>query len=278
MIYLRQSTASQEVQLGIFLDSTDAVTPETGLTIANTDIKLFKTGAAGEVDKNSGGATHDAGGKYIAVLDATDTDTTGSMTITCQVAGALPVKVTCVVLSAQVYDSIISGSDNLEVDLVSMVGASGTALPSTQASVDTKASQVSVDSVEGKVDVIDTNVDAILVDTGTTIPATLSGLSTFNAASDTVDVGAINGSTDAASNLATSAEQIITGSVSSGTAGSLVTDLPSKASNFWVGRIVIFTSGTLAGSASNVTASTGSTLTVNGFSAAPSASDTFAIV
>lgn len=39
-IYLRQSTASQEVPLGYFLDSTDGNTEKTGLTIANTDIKI----------------------------------------------------------------------------------------------------------------------------------------------------------------------------------------------------------------------------------------------
>jgi len=35
---LRQSTASQELLLGPFVDSTDGVTAETALTIANTDI------------------------------------------------------------------------------------------------------------------------------------------------------------------------------------------------------------------------------------------------
>ena len=40
-MYLRQSTASQEVQLGKFVDDTDGKTAETALTINNTDIKLF---------------------------------------------------------------------------------------------------------------------------------------------------------------------------------------------------------------------------------------------
>ena len=57
MNILRQSTASQDVIIGAFIDDTDFKTPETGLTIANTDIKLMKDGAA-SVNKNSGGATH----------------------------------------------------------------------------------------------------------------------------------------------------------------------------------------------------------------------------
>jgi len=80
-MFLRQSTASQEITLGPFLDDTDGKTAETGLTIANTDIKLWKSGGTTESDKNSGGATHIAGGRYYAVLDATDTNTVGMLEI-----------------------------------------------------------------------------------------------------------------------------------------------------------------------------------------------------
>lgn len=103
-IYLRQSTASQEVPLGYFVDSTDGNTEETGLTIANTDIKVWKTGATTLASKNSGGATHIATGIYYAVLDATDTDTIGPLVIFIHVAGALAVRVECCVLDEAVYD------------------------------------------------------------------------------------------------------------------------------------------------------------------------------
>ena len=103
-IYLRQSTASQEIPLGRFVNSTDGDTEETGLTIANTDIKLWKTGATTLADKNSGGATHIANGLYYCVLDATDTATIGPMEVHCHVAGALAVKQACCVLDEAVYD------------------------------------------------------------------------------------------------------------------------------------------------------------------------------
>jgi hypothetical protein len=103
-LFLRQSTASQEVLLGPFLDDTDGKTAETGLTIANTDIKLWVTGATAEVSKNSGGATHVAAGRYYCVLDATDTATIGPGEINVHVAGALPVRREFTVLSAAVYD------------------------------------------------------------------------------------------------------------------------------------------------------------------------------
>lgn len=121
-IYLKQSTASQEVPLGMFLDSTDGVTPETALSIANTDIKIWKTGATTLANKNSGGATHISGGIYYAVLDASDTDTLGPVVIFCQMSGALPVRLEGCVLSANVYDSMIAGSDLLDTSVVQWTG------------------------------------------------------------------------------------------------------------------------------------------------------------
>ena len=102
-IYLQQSVASQEIPLGIFVDSTDGNTEESGLTIANTDIKIWKTGATTLASKNSGGATYISNGVYYAVLDATDTDTLGPMVIFVHVSGALAVKLECLVVTAAAY-------------------------------------------------------------------------------------------------------------------------------------------------------------------------------
>lgn len=92
--------------MGRFVDSTDGNTEETALTIANTDIKLWKTGATTLASKNSGGATHMANGEYYCVLDATDSDTIGPMKVTVHVAGALAVQVWCCVLDEAVYDAM----------------------------------------------------------------------------------------------------------------------------------------------------------------------------
>lgn len=118
MMFLRKSTASQEIMLGTFLDSTDGVTPKTALTIANTDIKLFKAGATTEASKNSGGATHIASGRYYAVLDATDTNATGLLEVNVQVAGALPVRRAFTVLPAAVYDALVDGTSPLGVNIL----------------------------------------------------------------------------------------------------------------------------------------------------------------
>lgn len=114
MIELRQATAGQVVPIGPFLDSSDGDTEEVGLTIANTDIKIWKWGATTLANKNSGGATHIANGTYYATFDATDTDTLGPGKIIVHVAGALAVVVHFCVVPANVWDSKF-GTDLLDV-------------------------------------------------------------------------------------------------------------------------------------------------------------------
>jgi hypothetical protein len=115
-MWLRQSTASQEILLGRFVDSTDGNTEETGLTIANTDIKLWVEGATTLASKNSGGATHIANGNYYCVLDATDTATLGKLEVHVHVSGALAVKREFMVVPAMVYDSLVLGTDRLDTN------------------------------------------------------------------------------------------------------------------------------------------------------------------
>lgn len=174
-IYLRQSTASQEVPLGYFLDSTDGDTAETGLTIANTDIQIWKAGATTLANKNSGGATHISNGVYYAVLDATDTDTLGSLVIFVKVAGALAVRLECVVLAPNVYDSLIAGSDLLATDAREISSSSGAA-DAVEANIGNLDAAVSNTATASALSTVDGNVDLILEDTSTTIPDQISGL------------------------------------------------------------------------------------------------------
>ena len=131
MLFLRQSTASQEILLGPFLDSTDGNTAETALTIANTDIKLWAEGATTEFSKTAGGATHIAAGRYYAVLDATDTATVGKLEVNVHVAGALAVRREYHVLEEAVYDALFAASApgyvaNAPVNVAQFGGTNGT--------------------------------------------------------------------------------------------------------------------------------------------------------
>lgn len=107
---LKVSTASQVVMLGPFLDNVDGVTPETALSIANTDIKVNKHGSATFASKNSGGGTHVENGFYQATLDGTDTNTVGRLVVSVQKSGAIPVLHEFTVLPADVYDALINDS------------------------------------------------------------------------------------------------------------------------------------------------------------------------
>ena len=107
--FLRQSTASQSRALGPFVDSGDFLTPETGLTIANTDIKLVVNGGA-SANKNSGGGTHRVNGVYGVTFDATDSAVVGEMEVSVVVAGALPVFDKFIVLEEAVYDALFAAS------------------------------------------------------------------------------------------------------------------------------------------------------------------------
>lgn len=119
MNFLKQSTASQSRVLGGFVDDTDMVTAETGLTIANTDVKLVKNGAA-SVDKNSGGGTHRVNGFYSFTFDATDTNTVGELHVSIKVAGALLVWKNFFVVEEDVYDAMFAASAKMDVNVDSV--------------------------------------------------------------------------------------------------------------------------------------------------------------
>ncbi len=76
------------VLIGPFLDSVDA-SPETGLTIANTDILISKGAGATGAKNESSSATHRAQGMYAVTFNATDTGTIGDFDVIVKMSGAL---------------------------------------------------------------------------------------------------------------------------------------------------------------------------------------------
>jgi len=120
--FLKQSTAFA-FRIGPFMDEDDQKTPEVGLTIAQGDIQISKDGAAfGQTSDAAPTTTHDADGWYQCPLTTTDTGTRGTLTVKIHMAGALPVYEHFEVLLANVFDSLIAGSDSLEVDTVAVSG------------------------------------------------------------------------------------------------------------------------------------------------------------
>lgn len=122
--FLKQSTA-YTFRIGPFRDEDDGKTAETGLTITQSDIQISKAGGAfAQTSDAAPTTTHDTDGYYQCPLTTTDTNTLGTIKIMVQMAGALVVEANAVVLPAVVYDSLVSGSDNLQVDAVQVSGDS----------------------------------------------------------------------------------------------------------------------------------------------------------
>ena len=121
-MFLKQSTAV-DVMLGPFVDDTDGKTTEEALTLAQADLQLSKNcGAAAQ--KNEGtSATHLYGGNYKVPLNTTDTETLGHLRLMCKESGALPVKEDFMVVPANVYDSLVGGSDTLNADVTQWSGS-----------------------------------------------------------------------------------------------------------------------------------------------------------
>ena len=125
MQYLKADTATT-IRIGPFVDDTDGKTAETGLTIAQADVRLSKGGAAAAQKNDSTSATHDEAGYYRVPLNTTDTNTEGTLDVCVSEAGALPVIAKFTVLPAEVYDSIVAGTDKLQTDIVQVTGSSVT--------------------------------------------------------------------------------------------------------------------------------------------------------
>ena len=119
MRFLRQST-SVDVPIGPMLDESDARTAETTLTITQPDIRLKKNGGNWAQKNAAQTLSHEENGYYEVTLDATDTNTVGLLRLAVNEAGALPIWEDFMVLPANVYDSLIGGSDTLDVQVTGM--------------------------------------------------------------------------------------------------------------------------------------------------------------
>lgn len=249
--FLKQATAAQSRLIGPFLDSTDFVTAETGLTIANTDVKLSANGAA-SADKNSGGGTHRVNGHYGFTFDATDSATVGQLAVSIVVAGALPVWDTFTVLEEAVYDALFAASApgyvaNAPVNVAQFGGSNLTAaagIPEvkvasiannaiTAASINADAitdakvaGDVTIASVTGAVGSVTGNVGGNV--TGSVGSVAAGGIAASSFAAGAIDAAAIAANAIGASELAADAvaeiadavwDEAIAGHLSAGSTG-----------------------------------------------------------
>ena len=192
---LKQSTAV-DVLIGPFVDSTDGYTSETGLS---PSVKLSKNGQALAAKNDATTPVHDADGYYNCELDATDTNTVGTLVLT--VAGdatSLPVRHEFYVVEEAIYDALFgasaagfdasgrvdvgswlgnavtasSGNPDVNVETIDDIDAPATWKTSVNAEVDTALTDIGLDhllaaSVAGT-DVTDDSIVAKLVSASAT--------------------------------------------------------------------------------------------------------------
>ena len=163
MNILKQSTAAT-IKFGPLIDDTDGKTAETGLTIAQADIRLSKNGGDFAQTNNTAGATHDENGYYDIPLKATDTGTLGRLRVAVSKSGALPVWQDFLVVTANVYDTLCS-TDSLDVNVTALADDVITAAKFDEStafplkSADTGATQVARVGADG--DTLETLSDEI---------------------------------------------------------------------------------------------------------------------
>ena len=145
MRFLKTNTASR-VCVGPFLDKTDAVTPETSLTVTGLTVELYRDMNDGTAVTRtafsptaSGGSndmihvTSDVGGMYDLELTATQLNFLGRLILVVTKADThLSVFHEYMVLPAMIYDAFVAGSDTLQSDMTQILG---TALTETSGQI-----------------------------------------------------------------------------------------------------------------------------------------------
>jgi hypothetical protein len=184
---LRQSTAVTP-KVGPFVSTTDGATASTALTIAQADCILFLNQGAGAQKNSATSATHDTQGVYGVPFNATDTGTLGHLKLVINKSGAFPVWDEWIVIPANVYDSLVAGTADLNINIHSIAGVATNATSFGAA----------------------TSTMAILTVDNTSFTATTTELETSS--------------------------------------------ITTAAANHWVGRNIIFTSGTLLQQATTINA------------------------
>ena len=263
MNLLKQSTA-YTFRLGPFVDSTDGDTEENSLTIAAADVLLSKAGGA-LTAKNDATALTGTGADahYTCVLDATDTNTLGTLRAWAHISGALPVWKDFVVVTAQVYNSLVAGSDLLDVNASQLGGTAQT------------GNDVGAD------------VNAILADTGTDgvlLAATADSAALVDSVWDEVISVGDHAVTGSAAEHLRAVIPAVEGTVDDVTPNTtdFTTDLAGGyANDFFNDQMIVFTDGDLSGQTRpilNYIDATGEIEVEEAWTSAPANGDSFVLV
>jgi hypothetical protein len=210
MQYLKADTAAT-ILIGPFVDATDGVTPETGVTLGGADqAELMKHDGTSFVDISGRTFTHKAGGVYTLALSTADTDTEGRLSVFIgDTDVCLPIVKDFTVVNANVFDSLFAAAttDYLQVDALQVEGSDATD------TIDGRLTAIGLDHLLGAsvtgTDITDNSIVAKLVskestadwddfdNTTDSLQAMKDGLATSSALADAVWDEAMAGHTTA---------------------------------------------------------------------------------
>lgn len=307
MRYLRQNTATI-VTVGPFVDKTDGVTLETSLTITNERISFVVdandgsaptlvldnvTGATSGTSNDLNYITNNDAGLMQLELSAANTNYVGRafLTIT-DAANHVPVFHEFTILPANVYDSLIAGSDLLDTSVVQWTGTAvatpdTAGYPKVTVKSGTGTGEISLTSGRPAANVTYWNGAAVATpDTAGHPKVTLktgTGTGEVSLSSGIVSANAsqIGGSSTAATNAGKAFQGVITGTFQTGTltATSASTSLSGYGNDTFNGRTLTVLTGNRAGEQATITnfADTNGVLTFTTLTGAPANGDEFYI-
>lgn len=253
MNFLRQSTQIK-VAVGPMVQLADGGTLLPSISWATTEAYLVKNDASSAVDIGTNTwSSHLGAGLYNVTLTASNTDTLGRLIVVAADTAARPARHEFMVVPANVYDSLVLGTDYLQVDATQFNGNATSGL------------LTSTDKL--RADVIQINSSAA--------SGFLNGTTAINA-----DVVKVSGDSTAADRLEAGLDGVVTGVVSTSSTTTAVTSTLTESTNdHYNGRTLTFTSGNLTGQSTAITDYNGSskTLTVTELTEAPANADTFII-
>jgi hypothetical protein len=113
------------VYIGPFMNL-DGSSVNTGLSLSQGDIFITRNGGPFFSLVDASAIVHSMLGYYRVPLGSTDLGSTGRLKLVCNKATALPVWDNWAVVTSKVYDSLITASDNLEVDATLIEGTDAT--------------------------------------------------------------------------------------------------------------------------------------------------------
>ena len=245
--------------------------------------------------------THDADGYYNCELDATDTNTVGTLTLTvaATMATALPVRHEFQVVAANVYDSLYaaSGTDILQVETTTNSDKTGYSISGTKTTLDALNDIAATDIVSG---------GAITTSGGAVSNVTLVATTTTNTDMRGTD-GAYTGTPPTAAAIADSVwDEALSGHNVSGSTGkalrqlkdgvisidgavndasatstTFVTNLTASVDGYYHDKVIVFVNGNLSGQARHIEVYNGTTKSITvsqEFTSAPGNGDEFLIL